>query len=433
MKKPIGRITPVKKTPEQIVREQAATLSAEREPTPKQRLVPIQPSTGRGSQRPRMAGRTPRPWDQYVDKIKKLARKYPVFMIAVLVPNIIYAFYLFAIASPQYISEAHFMVRTDKPSGGGGAAAAMMGASGGGGSETTNAVLDYMKSRDAMNLLIDHGILKDVFSRPGADFIARFPNFYTSNNREAFFGYYKSHVKADINGDTSLPVLRVRTFTPEDSYRIANMLMHAAEDLVNRINVRLRQDTIAAAKKEFDADLTRMKDVQVRIAMFRDANSIIDPDKQSQSYMGSEYALRSILAATKMKLEQTRITAPNSPAITVYEHQIETIEHQLKSARSDLTGSETSLVPKLRTYDSLLVEKQLLDKVLATEITSLETARAQADRHMVFLESITKPSFPDAKGYPKKLKFMSVCILASLGCYFMYRILAAGAREHDIS
>jgi capsule polysaccharide export protein KpsE/RkpR len=49
---------------------------------------------------------------------------------------------------------------------------------------------------------------------------------------------------------------------------------------------------------------------------------MIDPEKQSVPLVSTQYALQSLLTATQMRLDQTRQTSPDSPAIAVYEQQI---------------------------------------------------------------------------------------------------------------
>lgn len=357
----------------------------------------------------------------------------PGLTFFVILPNLIFFIYLSCIASPQYVSEAHFMVRSEKSQSG--TPLALMMEMGGGAitSENTYAVQDYMVSRDAMELLLKQDGLAKVFDSHGADFIARYPNWFSRQDMESFFKYYKKHVKAQIDGETSLSVLTVRTFSPADSQRIAQALVAAAENLVNEINVRQRQNLIGAAQMEVSQTMEKLKELQARLANFRDANAIIDPGKQSVSLLGTEYTLQSMLTSTQMRLAQTLKTAPDSPAIPIYQNQIAVLQQELKTASARLTGATHSLVPKLSEYDLLTVERQLLEKVLLSEVTSLESAKAQADRQMVFLEEVSKPNKPDYPEYPPLIVFMFISLACTYGVYASARLLIAGAREHKIS
>lgn len=370
---------------------------------------------------------------RYFDKIWLCLKRNRGLAFFVILPNFLLFLYLAFIASPQYISEAHFMVRSERAQGGNSLAMLLQAGGESITSENTYAVQDYMTSRDAMILLTEHNDLAKVFSSKNADFMARYPNWYSKNNKESFYRYYKKHIKAQIDAETSLSVLRVRTFSAKNSKRIAEALIVAAEALVNDINTRQRQNLIGAAQKEVAETLKQLKDLQVQIANFRDTNAIIDPEKQTAPLLGSEYALKSMLISTQMRLDQTLQTAPDSPAIGVYKHQIQVIQDELKRAGSRLTGNSESLVPKLTEYDSLNIQRQLLEKVLLSEVTSLEAAKTQANRQMVFLELVSKPNEPDYPDYPSTTIVMAISFASFYGLYIMGRLLLAGAREHKIT
>ncbi|MFT8643958.1 capsule biosynthesis protein [Gluconacetobacter sp.] len=354
--------------------------------------------------------------------------------LTVIVPNIFLFLYLTLIASPQYISESHFMVRGEHSMGS--APLSMMMQTGMNESVTSDdtfAVQDYLMSRDAMALLLHKDGLAQVFSHPSADFMARFPNWYSRHDLESFYKYYKKHVKAQIDAETSLSVLTVRTFSAEDSQRIAKALIAAAEDLVNEINRRQRANLVDAAQREVDTTLDQIRDLQTRLAAFRNTSAMIDPEKQSEPLVSTQYALQSLLTATQMRLDQTRQTSPDSPSIAVYEQQINILRKQLNTASARLTGDTHSLVPTLTEFDNLTIQRQILQQVLASEVASLQSAKARADHQMVFLEEVSRPDKPDYPAYPPTLEVMAISLVSFYGAYIMGRLLIAGAREHKIT
>lgn len=105
-------------------------------------------------------------------------KKKPALLFFVVIPNIIFFIYLVCIASPQYVSEAHFMVKSERSQG---TPLSMLLQAGGETitSENTYAVQDYMMSRDAMNVLLKNHDLAKVFNSPAADFMTRYPNWYS--------------------------------------------------------------------------------------------------------------------------------------------------------------------------------------------------------------------------------------------------------------
>lgn len=352
--------------------------------------------------------------------------------LTVIVPNVILALYLFAIASPQYVSEAHFMVRGEHNMPSMPLSIMTQGVGESVTGDDTFAVQDYMTSRDAMAVLLKNDGLAKVFSPEHADFMARFPNWYSRRDLESFYKYYRQHIKAQIDSDTSLSVLTVRTFSAADSQRIAKALLASAEGLVNEINRRQRSALVDAAQNEVNATLEQIRTLQLRLAAFRNTNAIIDPERQSQPLVSTQYALQSLLTATQMRLDQTRQTTPDSPAIAVYQHQIDTLNKELATASARLTGDTHSLVPQLTEYDSLTVQREVLEKVLLSEVTSLETAKSHADHQMVFLEEVTHPDQPDYPSYPALGRTLFISLLCFYVVYVMGRLLVAGAKEHKL-
>jgi hypothetical protein len=143
----------------------------------------------------------------------------PFFLIVIL-PSLIVALYFYAIAAPQYVSEARFVVSSRGSDGG--AAAAMRGMAGasafgglGGGmaSSETNSVRDFLSSLDAVmdaNAKLD---LVALWRRPEADFLAQL----WDTEPELLTRFYNRMVTVSLDPSTNVTTLRVRSFRPEDS------------------------------------------------------------------------------------------------------------------------------------------------------------------------------------------------------------------------
>ncbi|WP_147093892.1 capsule biosynthesis protein [Swaminathania salitolerans] len=367
----------------------------------------------------------------FLQRLYPRTTKAKLFYGTVIAPTFVTALYLYLVASPQYISETHFLVRGSQNHSLPSLANVMEGSLGGGASENTYAVQDYMVSRDAMDLLRRELHLEQIYNRKGADFIARYPAFFLHKTMESFYWYYKRHIKVVLDADTSLSVLRVRSFSAEDSQKIANALLQASEKLVNEMNARQRENLIGAAQKEVNDTLHKIQELQKQLAAYQNRNSLIDPQKQSVSLISTEYALQTMLSSTQMHLQQVQKTSPDSPSTGVLKNQIDILKEQLAAVRSQITGASNSLVPKLMDFDTLTIRRQLLEKILASEVASLESAKAQADRQMIFLEEVTQPNLPDYAEYPPNIEVLLI-VFATLGMVFlMISLLVSGAREHS--
>ena len=97
--------------------------------------------------------------------------------------------------------------------------------------DDTYAVQDYIVSRDALSELIKSEGLHDVFSRPEADPLSRFPLLFHGQTFEHFYDYFQKHVDVLLDTNTGVSTLTVRTFRADDSHRIATALLTSAERL----------------------------------------------------------------------------------------------------------------------------------------------------------------------------------------------------------
>lgn len=356
----------------------------------------------------------------------------PGFNLIVLLPTFLAIFYYGAVASPQYVSHAYFVVR------GAGAQTPNMlgglipGMGGSGSTEDTYAVQTYMMSRDAARTLIQSQNLRAVFNHPGADFLARFPTFFRGNTFEHFFSYYQKHIIAELDTTTGISSLTVRTFSPQDSQRIGRALIDAGEHLVNEMNARQRGNTIASSQKEVGAAEEKIRNIGLLIADYRNKQKLLDPLKQSVPMLRDIDQLKAMLTATRLKVAQVTKFAPNTPLLPVYQRRIEILKAEIAQAQGDITGSNSSLVPKITEYDDLVTQKEVAERELVTATVSLQAAKVQADRQQLYLDGVAQPDLPDYPEYPHAIADILIVLATGLGIYAMGILLISGAREHQI-
>ncbi|WP_284948094.1 capsule biosynthesis protein [Acidisoma cladoniae] len=360
-----------------------------------------------------------------------LARWLP-FCLMVLVPTAVVSAYFFAIASPQYVSETQFVVRGQSSAAPGMLSSLLQTAGGVSASEDTYAVQDYVMSRAAARDMMNAQQIEAVFNRPGADAIARFPNPFSGRSFESFYKYYDKHVIADLDSTTGISTLKVITFQPEDSQRIAAALLTASEDLVNRMNARQRQNTISSSQKEVADAEAHLRDLGAQLATYRNQQAMLDPMKQSVPMLRDISDLQSMLVTTRIQIAQLRASAPDSPLIPVYQRRVTALQAQIANSNTAITGSDTSLVPKITAYDDLTLQQDLGEKLLASAMASLEAAKAQADRQQLYIDEIVPPNLPDYPAYPKALSSVAVVFASLLGLFLLAKLIISGAREHRI-
>jgi len=353
-----------------------------------------------------------------------------VFLLTVVLPTLLAIIYYGLIASPQYVSQADFVVRGQTSQTPGLLAGILSSGGATGGSEDTYAVQDYVMSRDAAQLLLKTQDLAHVFNVPEADALARFPNFYSGRTFEHFYSYYKKHVKAELDTTTGLSTLSVRTFSAATSQRIARALLTAAEQLINEMNARQRENIIAASLRERDTAISHLQGLNTRIDAYRNQTGLLDPQRQSQPLLTDLAGLDTARMTTRVQLEQLRRSTPSSPLIEVLTRRLNALDQEIANSATKVTGDGKSFVPKISGYEDLVFQRQLLEREVSAADAALDTARIQADRQQLYLEEISRPDLPDYPAYPRSVADIAIVFVTMLGMYLIGALLVAGAREH---
>jgi capsular polysaccharide transport system permease protein len=364
--------------------------------------------------------------------LRRSIRRFLPFFLVVVLPTVIGATYYYGFAADQYVSEARFVVRGPAQQTSTGLANILQTAAGTRSQDDTYAVQDYILSRDALQELVDSAGLKDIFARAEADRLSRFPGPGGGDTFEHLYKYYLKHVDVQMDSTTGVSEMTVKSFRPEDSKRIAAALLAAGERLINRMNARERENALRDARNEVTRAEARVKEVSTQLADFRNREALLDPNKQSVPMLQAITNLQAKLSSTKLEVSQLQSSSPNSPLLASARQRMTALQAQIDDARTKITGGDASLVPKIREFDLLSLDRDFADKQLASAITSLETARINADRQQLYLEPVVQPNQPDYADFPRRGTSTLVVFLTMLGIYIGGALLIAGAREHKL-
>lgn len=353
-----------------------------------------------------------------------------LFVALVVLPTLLTALYMLAIASNQYISEAHFIVRSAQKQNGGGLSAMLQSSGLSGIRDESSSVVDYIKSRDALREILPETQFRDVVNRPGADFLARFPSFYRGDSFEELFEHYSNIVTVVHDAATGINTLKVRAFVPEDAQRVAEALLRMSERLVNRMNERSLSDTVTLADREVKIAEARSAAAQKALTQYRVAVGMVDSSSTAKTSLELIGGLERELSAARTQYAQTKAGSPSNPGLQNLKDRVVALEQQIESERGRLYGSDTAKVGAFAEFERLTIEAEFAAKALVVANTMLETARLEALRKQLYLDRVVEPNSADLSRYPRR--FLS--IVAVFGTAFLvYGILwlvMANAREH---
>lgn len=347
-------------------------------------------------------------------------------------PTLLAGLYFGLIASDRYVAEAAFVVRTAaKPSPASplGGLLQMTGIIRS--QDDAFAVHEYIVSRDAVKELETRLPLREIFNRPGTDFLSRYPSILYNSSFERLYKYYRQQIEIVYNSSTGISTLRVQASNPEDAQLLARTLLAMAEEVLIRMNVRIRDDAVRNAMNDVSGAEKRMLDAQVAITDFRNRELMIDPSQSSLVVSQVVGKLADELAQVQAQIQQAQSASPDGPQVAALQRRATALQGQIATERARITGRSDGLAEKMAEYDALNLQRDFASRTLATSVTGLETARADARRQSLYLERIVEPMAPDYPTEPKRLRAVFLTFALSLVLVFVGWLIFTGIREHS--
>jgi capsular polysaccharide transport system permease protein len=372
----------------------------------------------------------PEPPASVKETIRALSYRSRLFIALVVVPMFFIGGYLGLIASPRYVSEAAFIVRSASYQGP--SMAQQMGnlSSNRGPTDLPDAVRSYILSRDMVDELQRKDNLRGIMSRPEGDFIARFPNFHSRDNQERIYRHYLKMVDASLDKQTSINTIEVATFNPIDSQTLANALLLHSEELVNRLNSRMVEDAEAYAQSVLDRAKLHVLDVELKFAKFRVSVGSVDPTREASSALDQIGQMSTALAGMRATLQEQTTVSPSSPAIPGLKEGIRTFQDQIELQKAKIVGNDASLAAKLSEFERLTLERQLASREMDGAVAGLTAARQDAQRQHLYLQRITEPNLADEAKYPRRTLWTLFSFALCLSLYFVAHAILKGIMEH---
>ena len=370
-------------------------------------------------------------WVQPEPETKGFFRRHWLFLLTVCIPVALAAVYYGLVATAQYESEAQFVVRTAARSDSANLASLLQNQKISRASDETFAVADYIVSRDSLRALLDNNHLRQVISHPEADFLSRFPNLFTEDNFEALYRYFRNFVDVKINSDSGIATLKVRSFNSRDSRAMAIALLANSQDLVNKLNERVYNDSLRLANKFVDEETAKLSDAERQLTEFRNGENVIDPGKESTAALSNLSKQMGALLQAESSLSQEIAQAPQSPHIPGLRESVLALQKQVDTQRAQVSGATGSLAGKLGTFENLMIERELAARGLAAAQSRAIAARQDNEQQQYYLETVVEPNQPDVAAFPRR--FVNVLLVLGVsGCIFgIMRVLLTNMREHQ--
>jgi capsular polysaccharide transport system permease protein len=356
----------------------------------------------------------------------------PWFLIGVVLPVLVSAIYFFLIASDQYVSESRFVIKApNQRSGQISTFANLIQTTGlSGGQEQSNQVIDYVRSRSALQALSKEVSLGKIYANDSADFFSRFPKPWQQDAREDLHDYYREKVVIDRDADTGLVVLRTIAFDPKDAARINESLLRQSETLVNELNERARVSAISESESRVQEAEARAMAARKAMASYRNKAELVDPLKQAGGVVEIANRLITERAALEAQLSTLRRVTPDHPSIGALRERIASLTQEIDQQTARIVGGSNTISGKLPAYEALALEQELSSQLVMLARASLEQARTDALKQQFYLERVVDPNVPDLPEYPHAWRNVLTILGFALCLYFIAWMFIVGILEH---
>ncbi|NRP42782.1 hypothetical protein [Aliiroseovarius sp. xm-m-339-2] len=348
-------------------------------------------------------------------------------VLLVFVPAVVSGLYYFAYASAQYVTESHFSISTQNSSLG----ASLSGIFGGAAtSEGTTYVIEYLQSAAALKELEREIDMQALYGGADIDLLARLRARASIEQR---LKYWKKMVNVSRERFTEQIKLTVRAFSPEDSLRIHQSLLNAAENTVNLISQRQRTVRLQEAERGVIAARATLETAIEALQNRREQLGVLDVEVTMQSFEEILSTLRLESANLEQTLALLLQLAPGAYQINTLRARRQAVEKHIAEFEeyiaSDRQG-ETSLAVRAAELDLLEIDIDVARRDLITRMAALEDAHSQVEDQTSFLQTSVNPVMPEEALYPARLKNWLISVVLSIGVWGAVVGLAGMVHNH---
>ena len=361
----------------------------------------------------------------------RLPRKGKIFACVVLLPTVAVFLYYLLWASPMYVSQTRFAIRSSDSSGGGlDIASALLRSSSSTGADA-HIVVEYIQSLD-----IIHDIDKELgvdlhFSDKGHDVFSRLTNNPTQDEQ---LRYWKWAVIPALDQDTGIITLETKAYSPEMAQKIAAAVLARSEALVNTMNLRAREDAVSLAQSEVQRAEARVRKAQEAMRNFRDAHTLLDPRVTAAGLQGVVTELEGEAVKLRAQLAEAQsFMRSSAPATKALQTRLKAVESQLDQEKQRLAGlrsQEGNLNAVVGEYEDLTIEAEFAQKQLVTAMSALESARVHEVAKSRYVVAFQQPTLPDESLYPRPFLFTAYVFIGALLLLGLGSLITASIREH---
>lgn len=362
---------------------------------------------------------------------KRLTLMASRLALFVLLPTLLVAYYFYIVATPLYATNTEFVIQKAESSAS--SASGLGGLLGGSSFATIQesiVVQSYLESREAMLRLEDELGFRSHFSNPALDPLLRLE---PDASVEDVYATYRNQLTIGYDPTEGIIKMEMLATDPGTSQAFSEALIRYAEERVDQMSQRLREDQMAGARASYEEAETRVAEAQARVLDLQERRGVLSAEAEVSTIFQQISTFELELQQERLRLAEILAAArPNSTRVQIAENNIARLETLLAELRSGLTETQTGDASLARIQSELLIAQADLETrqmMLAQALQNQESARIEANRQSLYLSMGVFPVQPDRAAYPRAFENTLLAFLVFAGIYLMVTMTITILRE----
>lgn len=347
----------------------------------------------------------------------------------VALPTILAGYYYYAVATPMYSTKSEFLILSNDGGGGGGGMGGFRLPSQFATGQDAIATQSYLLSKDAM-LRLDADVgFREHFSQDWIDPIQRLDA--DASNEEAY-KLYKKYMKIGYDPTEGVLRMEVSTADPEVSAEFSRKLIDYAEERVDDLSKRKREDALASSVESLEQAKEDRREAQRALVAIQEG-TVLDPE-------GEIANIRQLIGNVELQLQEKQLalntqlnnSRPNAARVEALTSEIEVLQAELTKQRgrlTDATEEDASLASQTADIQMAQADLMTADMVLQGALEAQRMSASEANKQVRYLTVSVRPVASQDASYPRAFENTVLAFLVFAGIYLMISLTASILRE----
>jgi capsular polysaccharide transport system permease protein len=220
--------------------------------------------------------------------------------------------------------------------------------------------------------------------------------------------------------------------------RINQLVIEYNELLINEMNQRGRQDSLALARAELKTAEERLSQAHAAMRQVREKTALLSAQTAAETLQTVINNLEVDAAKTAAELKEARAyMREDSPAVETLKRRLAAVNGQLEAERGKLSGRDAEagqnqeyLSAVVGELENMQLEEGFSRQQYTAALAAMEAARIRNDTRNRYLVAFEPPLLPDESLYPPILKSTALTFLGAMLLLGLGSLITAAIREH---